>query len=111
MACVQVKIISFLYKNGKFLNYFKKHLIKICTKTHQIAPFFKIFPEELALEHLCHAQHAVSRHANIHFWKNYLHASVKPVMYAQLSLFGKKCDKKGPLFPIFKRSTSIHKTS
>ena len=52
---------------------FKKYLIKLYTRTHQIAPFFKIFLEELALEHLCHAQHA--------------------------------------LFPIFKRSTSIHKNN
>ena len=44
---------------------------------HQIAPFFKFFSEELAPEHLCHAQHAVSRHAYIHFCKYYLHASVK----------------------------------
>ena len=34
-----------------FCNYFKEHLIKIYTKTHQIAPFFKIFSKELALEH------------------------------------------------------------
>ena len=41
------KIISFLHKNNIFLNYFKKHLIKIYTNTHQIAPFFKIFWEDL----------------------------------------------------------------
>ena len=68
--------------------FFKKHLIKIYTKTHQIAPFFKIISEELAFEHLCHVQNAVSRHAYIHFWKNYLHASFKFCnMYAHLSLF------------------------
>ena len=32
-------------------------------------------------------------------------------MYAHLSLFGKNHDKKGLLFPIFKRSTSIHKNN
>ena len=58
------KILIFLYKNGKFLNYFKKYLMKIYNKTHQIASFFKIYSEEFALEHLCHALHAVSRHAN-----------------------------------------------
>ena len=33
------KIISFLYNNDNFWNYFKKHLIKIYTNTYQIAPF------------------------------------------------------------------------
>ena len=33
------KNISFLYENDNFWNYFKKHLIKIYTNTHQIAPF------------------------------------------------------------------------
>ena len=59
-------------KNGTFWNYFKKHLMKIYTKAHQIAPFFKIILEELALEHLCHAQHAVSKHAYIHVRKKYV---------------------------------------
>ena len=45
-----------------FGNYVKKHLIKIYTNTHQIAPFFKIFPEDL----------------------------LNPVMYAHLLLFAKK---------------------
>ena len=53
------KIISFYIKNDKFGNYFKKHLIKIYTNTHQIALFFKIFSEDL----------------------------LNPVMYAHLSLF------------------------
>ena len=32
-------------------------------------------------------------------------------MYAHLSLFGKKTIQKGPLFPIFKKSSSIHKNN
>ena len=60
------KIISFYIKMVMFgIILIKKHLIKIYTKTHQIAPFFKFFSEDLALEHLCHAQHSVSRHAYI----------------------------------------------
>ena len=38
------KIISFYIKMTIFGNNFKKHLIKIYTNTHQIAPFFKNFP-------------------------------------------------------------------
>ena len=37
-----------------YLNYFKKHLIKIYTKTHQIAPFLKIFSGDL-LNHVMYA--------------------------------------------------------
>ena len=60
------KIIIFCIKMVIFgIILIKKHLIKIYTKTHQIAPFFKFFSEDLALEHLCHAQHSVSRHAYI----------------------------------------------
>ena len=52
----------------------KEHLIKIYTNTHQIAPLFKIFSEDL----------------------------LNLVMYAHLSLFEKKIViQKGPLFPIF----------
>ena len=32
-------------------------------------------------------------------------------MYSHLLLFEKKKDTKGPLFPIFKRSSSIHKNN
>ena len=32
-------------------------------------------------------------------------------MYAHLSLFEKKTIQKGPLFPIFKKSSSIHKNN
>ena len=39
--------LQFLYKNDNFWNYFKKHLIKIYTNTHQIAPFLKNFSEDL----------------------------------------------------------------
>ena len=85
----------------------KRHLIKIYTKTHHI-----IISEELALEHLCHAQHAVSRHAYIHFWKNYLHVSVKSCnVWAFIAFLEKITIRKGRLFPIFKRSTSIHKNN
>ena len=73
--------LQFLYKNDNFWNYFKKHLIKIYTNTHQIAPFLKIFLEDL----------------------------LNPVMNAHLLFFEKKYDTKGPLFPIFKRFSSIHK--
>ena len=65
-----VKISSFLYKNDNFWNYFKKHLIKIYTNTHQIAPFLTIFSEDL----------------------------LNPVMYAHLMPFEKKTIQKGPLF-------------
>ena len=75
--------LQFLYKNDNFWNYFKKHLIKIYTNTHQIAPFLKIFSEDL----------------------------LNPVMYSHLLFFKKKYDTKGPLFPIFKRSSSIHKNN
>ena len=76
--------LQFLYKNDNIWNYFKKHLIKIYTNTHQIAPFLKIFSEDL----------------------------LNPVMYAHLLFFEKKnYDTKGPLFPIFKRSSSIHKNN
>ena len=51
--------------------------------THQIAPFLKIFSEDL----------------------------LNPVMYAHLLLFKKNTIQKGPLFPIFKRSSSIHKNN
>ena len=77
------KIIIFLYKNDNFFNYFKKNLIKIYTNTHQIAPFFKIFWEDL----------------------------LNPVMYAHLCIEKKNFDTKGPLFPIFKRSSSIPKNN
>ena len=59
IASVQVKP---LYKNDNFCNYFKKHLIKIYANTHQIAPFLKMFSEDL----------------------------LNPVMYAPLLLFEKK---------------------
>ena len=40
--------LQFLYKEyHNFWNYFKKHLIKIYTNTHHIAPFFKILSEDL----------------------------------------------------------------
>ena len=66
------------------MNYFKKHLIKIYTNRHQIAPFFKIFSEDL----------------------------LNPVMYMHIyCLLKKKTIQKGPLFPIFKRSSSIHKNN
>ena len=72
IASVQVKS---LYKNDNFCNYFKKHLIKIYANTHQIAPFLKMFSEDL----------------------------LNPVMFAPLLLFEKKITiQKGPLFPIFK---------
>ena len=45
------KILSFYIKNDNFWNYFKKHLLKILytnrSNTHQIAPFLKIFSEDL----------------------------------------------------------------
>ena len=48
----------------------------------------------------------------IHFWKNHLHASVKSCNVCAFIAFWKwNDDKKGPLFPIFKRSTSIHKNN
>ena len=56
---------------------------KYTTNTHQIAPFLKIFSENL----------------------------LNPVMYAHLLLFEKNTIQKGPLFPIFKRSSSIHKNN
>ena len=65
-----------------FWNYFKKHLIKIYTNTHQIAPFFKIFSEDL-LNPVC---------TFLFFEK-------------QITM------QKGPPFPIFKRSSSIHKNN
>ena len=65
-----------------FGNYFKKHLIKIYTNTHQIAPFFKIFSEDL----------------------------LNPVMYVHLTLF-EKTIQNGPLFPIFRKSSSIHENN
>ena len=46
IASVQVKSLVFI-KNYNFWNYFNKHLIKIYINTHQIAPFFKIFSEDL----------------------------------------------------------------
>ena len=54
--------LQFLYKNDNFWNYFKKHLIKIYTNTHQIAPYLKIFLEDM----------------------------LNPVMYAHLLCFEKK---------------------
>ena len=36
---------------------------------------------------------------------------LNPVMYAHLLLFEKKTIQKGPLFPIFKRSSSIHENN
>ena len=66
---------------------------------HQIAPFCKIFSEELAPKHLCNAQHAVSRHAYIYTsGKIICMPLLNPVMYAHLSLFGNEMTiKKGPL--------------
>ena len=56
-------------------------LIKIYTNTHQIAPLFKIFSEDL----------------------------LNPVMYMHICRFLKKNTiQKGPLFHIFKSSSSIH---
>ena len=65
-----------------FWSYYKKHLIKIYTNTHQIAPFIKNFSEDL----------------------------LNPVMYAHVLLFEEKNydTKKCPLLTIFKRSSSIH---
>ena len=77
------KILCVYIKMTTFWNYFKKHLIKIYTNTHQIAPFFKIFSEDL----------------------------LNPVMYSHLLLFEKNTIPKSPLFPIFKRSSSIHKNN
>ena len=57
-------------------------MIKIYSNTHQIAPFLKKFSEDL----------------------------LNPVMYAHL-LPLKKTIQKGPLFPIFKRSPSMHKNN
>ena len=72
IASVQVKsLVS--YKNDNIWNYFKKHLIKIYTNTHQIASFFKKFSEDL----------------------------LNPVMYAHLSLLEKKYDTKTSTFPNF----------
>ena len=85
--------IIFLYKNGNFWKYFKEHLIKIYTKTHKIAPFFKIFLEEFTHEPLCHAQHACSVATCINIYtsgKIICTPQLHPVMYAYLSLFGKK---------------------
>ena len=73
IASVQVKSLVFIYKNNNFCNYFKKHLIKIYTNTHQIAPLLKIFSEDL----------------------------LNPVMYAHLLLFEKKYDTKMSTFPNF----------
>ena len=104
------EIISFYIKNGKFGNYFKKHLIKI----YQNASIFKIFSEELNCPRTplpCTACSVATCIYTVHFWKNYLHTSVKSCNVCALSFFGKKQDKKGPLFPIFKRSTSIHKNN
>ena len=106
IACVRVKSLVYM-KMVIFGIILKKHLIKIYTKTLQIAPFFKIFSEELALEHLRHAQH-------MHIYtsgKIICMPLLNPVMYAHLSLFVKNHNKKGPLFPIFKWSTSIHKNN
>ena len=41
------KIISFYIKMTIFFNCFEKHLIKIYTNTHQIAPLFKKISEDL----------------------------------------------------------------
>ena len=64
-------------------------------------------------KHLCNAQHAVSRHAYIYTsGKIICTPLLNPVMYAHLSLFGNKMTIiKGPLFPIFKWSTSIHENN
>ena len=68
------KIISFFYiKWAIFLNCFKKHLIKIYTNKHQIAPFFKKFSEDL----------------------------LNLVMNAHLLLFEKKLNTKRSTFPNF----------
>ena len=57
-----------------FWNYFKKHLIKIYTNTHQIAPFKKKLSEDL----------------------------LNPVMYTHLLLLAKKNnDTKRSTFPKF----------
>ena len=77
------KIISFYMKMTIFGIILRNILIKMYTNTHQIASFFKNFSEDL----------------------------LNPVMYAHLSLFEKKTIQKGPLFPIFKMSSSIHKNS
>ena len=61
------KVIIFYFQILIAGNVLRQNLIKIYTKTHQIAPYFIIFSEELATEPLCHAQHAVLRHAYIHF--------------------------------------------
>ena len=61
------KVIIFYFKIVTVGNVLRQNLIKMYTKTHQIAPFFIIFFEEVAPEPLCHAQHAVLRHAYIHF--------------------------------------------
>ena len=58
-------------------------------------------------EHLCNAQHAVLRHAYIHFWKNYLHASVKSCNVCAFIAFWKKMT----INKVFERSTSIYKSS
>ena len=59
---------------------------------------FQNFLGEACPEHLYHAQHAVSRHAYIHFWKHYLHASVKSCnVCAFISFWKKNYGGNGPL--------------
>ena len=78
------KIISFLYKNDNFLKKFWKHLIKIYTPTR----------------------------TKLHHFKNFLVGSVQTCNVCTFIAFKKKITiQKGPLFPIFKRSSSIHKNN
>ena len=79
-----------------FFHYFKKHLIKIYTKLHHL---LKNFSEEVALEHLCHAQHAMSRHAYITSGKIICMPLLNPVMYAHLPFVRKNHNKKRSTFP------------
>ena len=89
---------------------FKKYLIKLYPKTHQIALFFKTFSEELAPEYfsMLGIQGRDMQYTLLE--KLFCMPLVNSVMYAHLSPFGEKNDdRKGPVFTIFKSSTSIHK--
>ena len=105
---MQIKTsLVFIYNNGHFWNYFRRHLIKIYSKTHQIAPFFKKFSEELAPKHLCmHSMQCCDMHIYTS-GKNYLHASVKSCNVCAFIAFWKKTT----INKVFERSTSIYKNS
>ena len=48
VVCAVIHYLLFLYKNEYFYNFFLQNFSKILSKTHQIAPFLKIFSGEHA---------------------------------------------------------------